>query len=71
MKKILIYLCFVSVFSCSNNVSRNVEHETSYISMQDKAFLGYDLDAVYDASINIKVRAKDHCFPQFPLMHWN
>lgn len=18
-----------------------------------------------------KVRAKDHCFPQFPLMHWN
>ena len=59
MKKILIYLCFVSVFSCSNNVSRNVEHGTSYISMQDKAFLGYDLDAVYDASINIKVRAKD------------
>ena len=59
MKKILIYLCFALVFSCANNSSSYKDDEGRYLSAQDEAFLGYDLDAVYDASINIKVKAKD------------
>ena len=60
MKKIyLICLGLVLVFSCANNVASYEGKENTYISAQDKAFLGYDLDVVNDLSINIKVRANN------------
>ena len=59
MKRIyLICLAFL-VFSCANTVFHDDEHKTPHMSEQDKAFLGYDLDKVYDSSINIKVKVNN------------
>ena len=61
MKKIYLVFLVVLAFSCANSVSSNryEEDESLYMSAQDKAFLGYDLDKVYDSQINIKVKANN------------
>ncbi|MGP1415209.1 MAG: S8 family peptidase [Treponema sp.] len=58
MKNIYL-ICLLSLaFSCA--VVSYEKDEISSLSMQEKAFLGYDLDKVNDASINIKVKASNN-----------
>jgi len=58
-KSVCVLILSILVFSCANNVAPNEYTEHSYASEQERAFLGYDLDKVYNSSINIKVRASN------------
>ena len=60
MKKICALILSVLLFSCSSNTSPNGYRDETYEVTQERAFLGYDLDKVYDRSINIKVHANSN-----------
>lgn len=60
MKKMCALILSVLLFSCASNTAPNGYRDETYEVTQERAFLGYDLDKVYDRSINIKVHANSN-----------
>jgi len=58
MKKLFYTLCFLSIFSCSNNFVGQKEEHVEFSTPQEQAYLGYDLSKVYEREVNIKIEAK-------------
>lgn len=61
MKRYLVIPFLIFLFSCSNNFWQERNNiELSELEGQEKAFLGYDEEKVYDSSIIVKVASYDN-----------